>query len=714
MPNDVNAQSTPTSAPLLAFQIEDLWPILRKQRNVVLLFLFTVLSTTLIGGLLKTPEYRATAIIQLSPQVGQEIEVREVVDNNANGYFELQQFYRTQIQILLSRAIREEVVRRYAEAGYDDLTPDNGGVDRLYAMMTVVPEEQSQLIDLSVVHIDPERASILANLVADVYSDHTLSARRDASAGAREWLDKQLQDYQTKVSEATRKVHDFKARESMIGVEGETNTLATQLASLNEAYGRKTAERIVAETSLSSQEALFKRGLYGDLTKVMSSATLDAASQKLNEVEARYARLNAVQGPQHPDVVQAKAEREAFAKAVQTELKRLIETERSVVAAIREAETKLGSEIDRVKQALIDQQTQMGDFALLQNDLDRATAFYDKLAERFEEVSVTAETQLNNVRIVDRALAPLTPWKPNIPLSLAVAAVVGIVGGIALALLREYVDDTITSQLDVIAHLKVPFIGLIPRLPEGVHSTEADLFTHFNPRSSVAEAVRGLRAVLEMNPHGPSPRRILVTSSVAREGKTSTTLRLGVSFAQMGKRVVILDADLRRPRLHKVFGADNRVGLSSYLVGVAGVSELPQATEVPNLYCIYSGESSDHPAELMGSPRMAQVLTELEEHFDIILLDTPPSVALSDAVTLSRVVDGIVLVVKEQAVSRAVVKQTLDLMRQVEAKIFGVILNNVDLQRGGSKYKYYYAYRDYYAYYGPDPAAGAPGESSGS
>ena len=220
--------------------------------------------------------------------------------------------------------------------------------------------------------------------------------------------------------------------------------------------------------------------------------------------------------------------------------------------------------------------------------------------------------------------------------------------------------------------------------------------------------------MIEMNPSGPSPRRILVTSSVAREGKTSTTLRLGVSFAQMGRRVVILDADLRRPRLHKVFGADNRVGLSSFLVGVAGIQELPNATPVPNLYAIYSGEQTEHPAELMASNKMEDLLQGLESMFDVILLDTPPSVALSDAVTLSRRVDGIVLVVKEQSVSRAVVRQTLDMMHQVDANVLGVVLNNVDLQRGGSKYKYYYAYRDYYASYGPesdDPSGGEPGGS---
>jgi capsular exopolysaccharide synthesis family protein len=270
-----------------------------------------------------------------------------------------------------------------------------------------------------------------------------------------------------------------------------------------------------------------------------------------------------------------------------------------------------------------------------------------------------------------------------------------------LAVVREYIDDTISSQLDVSAYLKVPFLGLVPKLPEDTTPLESDLYTHNNPRSTVAEAVRSLRAILEMSPSGSAPRRILVTSSVAREGKTSTTLRLGVAYAQMGRKVVVIDADLRRPRLHKVFGEDNAIGLTSYLMGAASSQEISTPTPVPNLRVIFSGSSTDTPAELLASEKMPLLLDELQEQFDVVIVDTPPSVALSDAVTLSRYVDGILLVVKEQSVSRAVVKQTIETFKQVDAKILGVVLNNVDLQRSGSKYKYYYAYRDYYSTYHP-------------
>lgn len=686
-------------APLVNFHLEDLWPILLKQRNVILLFFGTVVLTTLVGGLLRTKEYRATALIHLSSHVGQEVAVNEVIDMNTRGYFEIQQFYRTQIQIILSRSVREEVVRRYQAMGYDDLLLEDDGAAKLSGMMTVVPEEQSQLVDISVVHTDPERAAILANLVAEVYSVRTLHARRDASAGAMQWLEGQIADYQVKVDGATQKLHEFKAASDLADAEEKMGTLSARLEALNSAYATRTTERVQLETTLTTHEQMQQRGAWPELSKILLSSLLDSANRDRAVATAQLADLSARYGPMHPERQQAEARLTALDQTIRAEIQRVIDAERAQIALVREAEASLQKEIEATKADLLTYQRADNDYETLKAELNRSKAFSDKLSARLEEVGLTAETQLNNVNIVDRAITPETPWKPNIPMSLIVAALVGVVGGTALALLREYVDDTISSQLDVTAHLKVPFLGLIPRLPEGVTSIEADLFTHYNPRSSVAEAVRGLRAMLEMNPNGPAPRRILVTSSVAREGKTSTALRLCVSFAQMGRKVVIVDADLRRPRVHKVFSADNRIGLSSYLVGAAALEEIPQATVVPNLWAIYSGAQTDQPAELMASPRMEDLLTGLESMFDIVVIDTPPSVALSDAVTLSRRVDGIVLVVKEQSVSRAVVRQTIDLMQAVEANILGVVLNNVDLQRGGSKYKYYYAYRDYYATY---------------
>lgn len=695
----MNSKEPSTAAPLFDFHVEDIWPILQKQRNVLALFMATVLITTLVGGLLRTKEYRAVALIHLSPKAGQEVESSEVVDYNTRGFFEIQQFFRTQIQIIQSRNVREEVVRRYAAAGYTDLTPDGDGANALLGMMTVVPEEQSQLVEIAVQSTNPESAALLANLIAQAYSDRNLDTRRQASAAATEWLEGQLKEYDAQVATANQKLHEFKSSSGLVDAEQAVTTLSARMGSLNVAYGEKSTELVLAQTTLGVHEGLLARSAWGELRKALNSDLLEATARDYADAAAKDADMAARYGPKHPERAQSQARMASLEETLRDEVRRVIQGEQARVTVLKDSVSNLETEIESVKTQMLAYQQKKTEFEALKADVVRGEGFQQKLSDRMEDVRLTSRTQLNNVDIVDAALVPTTPYKPNIPMSMVVALVVGLVGGVGLALLREFLDDTISSQLDVAAYLKVPFLGLVPRLPEGVSGQEADLFTHFNPRSSVAEAVRGLRAMIEMNPNGPSPRRILVTSSVAREGKTSTTLRLGVAFAQMGKRVVLIDADLRRPRVHKVLGSDNSVGLSSFLVGAAGPDDISIATPVPNLFAICAGPSSDQPAELLGSPKMHELLDLLEKRFDIILIDTPPSVALSDAVTLSRHVDGVLLVVKEQSVSRAVVKQTIDLMKAVDANMLGVVLNNVDLQRGGSKYKYYYAYRDYYANY---------------
>ena len=687
--------------PVFDFQLEDVWPILRKQRNVIILFLGTLLGATFIAGMLKTPEYRATTLIHLRSRTGQELAVNEVLDMNTRGYFEIQQFYRTQIQILESRSVRQEVVRRYIDAGYADLDPETGGVARLGGMTTIAPEEQSQLINIHVIHTDPAAAAVLANLTAEVYSDKNLEYRRGASKEAITWLETKITEYSDEVNRVNEELFKYKLDTNTVDVEDHLNTLDAQMTSLNQAYGEISTRQVRLKTTLESHVTMLGQGKYEELAKVLDSTLLQTFARDYASALAEEANLAADYLEQHPKRVQVAARMDRIRATIESEVRKVIEGDKAELTVVTAEAASLKTEIGTVKILMLDYQRRKTEYERLKFTQEEALGFYETLSQRLEEVKLTAQTQFNNVTIIDRALVPSKPSKPNIPMSMAVAFVVGIVGGIGLALVREYIDDTISSQIDVSAYLKVPFLGLIPRLPPDTSPAEADLYTHHNPRSSVAEAVRGLRAMLEMNPNGPAPRRLLVTSSVAREGKTSTAIRLGVAYAQMGKNVVIIDADLRRPRLHKAFGEDNTVGLTSYLIDAAGVSEIFRPTPVPNLSVIFSGGLTDHPAELMASARMHDLLDDLEKTFDIIILDTPPSVALSDAVTLSGHVDGILLVVKEQSVSRAVVKQTIGMMQQVEAKILGVILNNVDLQRSGSKYKYYYAYRDYYSSYAP-------------
>ncbi len=705
---------------LFDFEIWDVWPILRKQRSIVFLFLGTVVMATLIGALLTDKEYEATALIHLTPRTGQEVNMREVIDVNQSGYYEMLQFYRTQVHIVKSRSVREEVARRYQALGRDDMWQDfdadgfEGG-KKLGSQLLVVSKEQSQLMNIHVQDTDPERAAILANLVAEIYAERNLELRQGSAREAKKWLQGEQAKYAENVDRLQKELLDFKSANNLIDVEENITSLESIMSSHNRRLGEVSTRRVVAEQNLRSYERLLESKNYDELARVMASPLLNQlASDRAASVQ-KDADLASKYGEKHPERRGIAAKLRSIEDNIEREVRKVIDGKRAEVAVVLAEERTLTAEVTALKQDLLRSQELETEYGELKYDLRRNEKFYEKLSERMDEVYLTSRTQLNNVYIIDAAIAPIQHIRPNIPVSLGVAVFIGLVGGCALALMREYVDDTITSHIDVTRHLEVPFLGLVPALPDGVTGRQADLFTHLQPRSSVAEAVRGLRAMLDLNPQGITPRHLLVTSSVAREGKTSTATRIAVAYSQMGRRVVIVDADLRKPRLHKVFGAPHDIGLTNYLLGAAEVDDILHNTVVPNLFAIYSGPGTDHPTELLSSPYIDRLISDLDERFDMVLFDTPPSVALSDAVALSPKVDGVVLVVREHAVSKHVVKRTVDTFKQVNATILGVILNGVDVNRGGLAYKYYYAYRDYHYNYEPregDDNSGSTGAAA--
>ena len=301
------------------------------------------------------------------------------------------------------------------------------------------------------------------------------------------------------------------------------------------------------------------------------------------------------------------------------------------------------------------------------------------------------------MQIVDPAVEPTSPVLPRRTYDFLFWGSIGLAIGVLVGLTREYIDDTIGSPLDVATWLRVPYLGIVPRLsgPNGEDDRGLALYTFEQPDSNAAEAVRSIRTLLMMNPQAATLRRVLVTSSVAAEGKTSTTVRLGIAFASTGRRVVIVDADLRRPRVHRIFGDDRKVGVTTAVNG--DLDAAIRHTPVPNLDYLSSGPDIDGPNELLGSAHLLAMLEALEDRYDLILLDSPPSVLLSDAAILSKHVDGVVIVVRQHGPSRLLVRDAIQRLEQVGATVLGVVVNAVDLSARSSAYKYYYGYRYGYA-----------------
>ncbi len=704
----MEAEHGTSSESALAQRLEDAWAVLVTQRNFILGFAGVVLALVAVGSLISTRQYQGVVLVQISPVTGQEVAVREVFESDQNTMRNTRQFYRTQMEIMESDPVLEGTARKFLEA----YGPDTMTAARVGLVSDIEPVPNSELMTLSSILPDPEQAAALANMLAQTYSEYNLNARREASLDAKVWLQKRLEESQQRIIDGSNKLVDYQKRTDLADAQELINEVSSRVGSLAKEKGESTTTRVVLETSLAAHESMLKRREILELAKDLATPELVSLLQTYGAASTEAAQAAARYGEKMPERRLAEANKGGVLEAITGEVEKRVNTERIQLRIATAKDESLGRALDTAKAEMLARQGVTTQYESIRLDVQRARDLFDKLSKRDDELDLAASTQLNNVRIIEAARPNDSAIKPNVPLNMLIALVSGLLGGMVLALARAQLDDTIRSPMDIAAFVRVPYLGLVPQLLDVSDPTERALYTHKHPKSAAAEAMRAIRTMLELNPSGIGLRRILVTSAVASEGKTESTVRLAVSYANLGRRVLLIDADLRRPRVHRVFQQEREPGLTESL---SGRHVEPRATEVPNVFILPAGASVERPNELLASDQMTRMLEEWSSKFDIVLIDTPPAQVLSDAMLLSRRVDGVVLVIRNEAVSRQLVRDTVRRLQQVGAPLIGVVVNAVATTGRAYRYRSYYGYGYGYGYgvgYGndsndkPDAAAG--------
>src|ERR1051325_7147785 len=374
---------------------------------------------------------------------------------------------------------------------------------------------------------------------------------------------------------------------------------------------------------------------------------------------------------------------------------------------LHEAMEKQKTEANKLNESAIE-------YSLLKRDLETNRTLYEGLLEKLKEAGVSAGLRSNNFRIVDAARKPTLPAEPNIPRNLTFALALGLTAGVGLAFVLEALDNTVHTPEQAQAISALPSLGMIPlgsligevgapRLAVASSKEAVELVTQARPQSQMAESYRALRTSLLLTSLGTPPKVILVTSALPQEGKTTTSMNTAIVLAQKGSRVLIIDADMRRPSVHKALGMGPRTGLSNVLTGSAQLHQaIVRSTLIPTLYVLAAGTPPPNPAELLASSHMKDVLAELREQYDHIVVDTPPTLSVTDAVVMSTRADAVVLVIRSGQTTKQALRRARDLLMQVNARVSGVLLNAVDLT--SPDYYYYYEYQGKYGsrYYQED------------
>jgi succinoglycan biosynthesis transport protein ExoP len=715
--------------------LRDYWKVVWKRRWIIIALFLIVLITTAVATFTMKPIYRGTASLQINKENPQVMDFKEIFSVNM---WDLD-YYQTQYKILESRTLAKRVIQNLKLSEHPEFQPkpltpfqqwksnilkpimslftsskknvasekdssetqkETALINQFLSRLKIEPIRNSRLVK---VHFDssyPELSAKVPNNLAAAYIQQSVESRFIATEQVKEWLTKQLEDLKAKVERADEALQAFGSRHDIISLEEKENVTMQRLTELNEALTKAESERM-------AKEALYKQSKdkhFDALPSILENKLVMDLKQAYIQLEAQYMKLSGTFKPEYPEMVRLKNQMQSIQRRMDAEINKIISGIKNDYESSLRREYLIRQAFDQQKAKVMEMKEQGIQYNILKREADTNKELYKGLLQRMKEAGVSAGLTISNIQVVDQAEIPAGPYKPNKRLNLLLAAVVGLFLGIGLAFFFEYLDNTLKTPEDVEQLIRLPSFGMVPeisyerkkRLEKA--SFPVELVTHGHPKSILSESYRNIRTSILLSFSEKPPKKIVITSPNPSEGKTTTVVNTAIALSQTGARVLIVDGDMRHPRIHKIFNQENGAGLSNFLSGNVPLDLIIKQTEVPNLYYIPSGPIPPNPSELIGSNLFKEMVKVLGNRFDHVVLDSPPALGFADSVILSTSVDGVILVVLGGKTPRETLQRAKEVLHQVNAKILGVVINRVDIHR--SDYGYYY-YR-YHYYYGKD------------
>ncbi len=719
------------------------WHTIRKRRRLVLLCVLAALTAAAIYLFTAVPVYRSTTDILIERANPNLLSLQEAIVMDPGG----QDFYQTQYKILESRAIARDAVNRLNLDRHPEYRPseregfslrqfiqdtiatvtaripflqaqpppdddlgipagpeqeaDAGLVKAFRSRLSIKPVRNSRIVEVSFESIDPRLAALGANTVAQAYIDWNLGLRIQSTQFATQFLEEQVQQAKIRMEASEEAIQQYREKHglSLAAAQTEGGRQATdisrqRLSQVSSQLMEATNRRIEAEVKYNKALELSRNPETAEsIPEVAASPVMISLKNKEVELLRERTVTSSKFGPRHPKMVALNEEIQKLSDLKKQEILNIVdslkanlevalERERALTRALRESE---GETIIHDKVAI--------QFQMLQQEAESNRQLYDILLRRFNESSITEEVRTVNIYIVDRAEVPEAPVRPKKAKGILIALALGLGLGIGLAFFADYIDDTVNSPEELEKQFGLPYLGSVPRFD--VQSDDGALPVLQDPKSQAAEAYRGLRTGILFSTPDRSPQTVLVTSAAASEGKTVTSANIALVMALAGEKTLLVDLDMRRPTLHKRINVSNEKGISNVLVGDGDWRSFVQETGSPNLHIIPSGPLAPNPAELIASEQMKTLVQEWAQSYDRVIIDTAPITAVTDPVLLSRLVDGTVIIIEAGSTSRRIIAAGIRQIKDVQGRVLGAVLNDVDSRNGG----YYYHYYQHY-YYG--------------
>jgi polysaccharide biosynthesis transport protein len=700
--------------------------VLRKHQWLITFFLLAVVSIVTIATFRMQPIYEATARVEVDRDTPNAFRFNE--GDQGGDFGDLEDYIVTQSKILQSETLAMQTVK---SMGLDHL-PQFGGrpgkVDKpvvpgsdaslmrpaalgaFLGGLSVKRVPNSRLLDVTFETTDPALAARVVNAHLNNFIEQNFRSRFEAATQASNWMAGQLNEMKIKVENAEDARLEYE-RQNQIWTIDEKSDISTQkLGELDKQLTEAQGDRITKEAVYQ----LAQSGNYDAIAAVRDSAVIQDILKQQTSLSSQYTDAVSQYGPNFPKVKRIQAQLKDLDQLITREKLNIGNQVEADYRGARQRELLLKQALDEQKGEVNQTAEKLVQYNILKREADTNKQLYDGMLQKLKEAGITAGLRSSNIRIVDPALIPGGPSRPNKSRNILLSVLVGFLGGLGLALLREYLDNTVKTPDDVETLARLPSLAVVPALSNSsgkhrgrfskllkasvVTSKEgrAELISHNMPQSQMSEAFRALRTSLLLSQADHPPQVILMTSSLPREGKTTAAVNLAVTLAQLGDKTLLVDADLRKPGINRALSLvdGKHAGLSSYLAGVSSLDliTVPHPA-ISNLDAIPTGPIPPNPADLLSSRRLTELITELRGRYKFVVIDSPPIMAATDAVILSVLVDGVLMVVRSGETPKEAFTRTRDLLVGVKAHMLGVVLNAVD----ASSPDYYYSYR-YYPY----------------
>jgi succinoglycan biosynthesis transport protein ExoP len=696
--------------------LRELWNTLLRRKGLIIAVALSVFLITALATILMTPIYRSSVTVQINPEDSGRVLQYDVASQEQS--FNAKDFYQTQYELLKSKALANQVIdelnlesylggaklaKPFFEETLESITgwfSDIKGedesetvpvilgeaslADKFLTDLTVEPVKNSRIVTIHYESKNPQLATSVANTVAEKYIRMNLDRRVDAASYAEKFLKEQLVQAKSKLQESEAELVKYAKLKDIISTDDKQTLDSQTITELNKALTEARKKRIEVESNYEQLKSA------SSLTRIQENTVVQELKKTKARMEGDYQQKLGIYKPAYPEMLQLKQQINEIEQQIKNEISNETNALKADYLAAKDKEKELESELNKQKELFLILKDKSIKYNTLSREVETNRELYKGLLQRLKEVGVAGSVGTNNITVVDRATLPTGKFKPNTKLNLALGLVLGLFVGVVAAFLLEFIHNTVTTAGEIESLLNTTVLGTIPR--EKNTKNLAMLAAH-DPQSALSESLRSLRTHLIFSTSHGLPKSLSITSAMPSEGKSSVISNLAISLCQAGKSVLLIDCDLRKPVQHKQFKLDNTIGMSDYLTGQKSEDQITQPTEVDGLFVIPSGPIPPTPVELLSGDRFSELLKKAHERFDIVLVDSPPIIGLSDALVIAQQVEVTLFTVAFNQTRKDAIRETYKRMKQSGANIVGAVFSKVKQSSGGS-YAYYYYYQD--------------------